>query len=893
MTQAGSILGTPAYMPPEQARGEIDHLDERSDVFGLGAILCEMLTGAPPYVAREWSDLLQRAQQGNLAEARQRLAACGADAELVSIAERCLAVEPDSRLPTARAVAEAVSGYLTEVQERLRQAELLRAQAEVRAGVERSRRKMQLAVAASVLLVLTVSGSVVWWMREQSIRQQERAELTVNSVLPQVGELERRALWKQAAVLLDQAQNQIGAAADPALLGRLSAARADLRLLTKLDRIRQEKGMSAGPEKLLGAGANSRYVEAFLEFGFDILKGDINDVSQRLRASPVSAALIADLDEWALDEDVANRARLDQITSQATGDAWRREIAELATNADAVERKTREAIQNGAPPAMFRRLARLLQETNQDCVALFEAASRRHPTDFWLHFQRARYYFTSRREPNRAIGAYQAALAVHPDSLPVWYNLGQIYRHQRDLEAAAVCFRRMTECDPQDAGAHFQLGLALRAVGDADGAVESFKKSLELWPEFIEVLNARRPKDWPRHTLAQDPGYAQAHDQLGWLLRLAGHLDEAEIVCRKATFLDPEIAEFHNSLAVVLRDQKRFEDAEAEFRRAIAAAPKSIPFRQNLVNLLSQQRKSVEAIAEQKAIVEIDPSRVSSLFALGGMLKAAQDWDGAISAYNRILEQDLKLIDAHVQHGFCLFKKGSIEEAIESYELALELDPNFASAHNFLGWALLEKQDWQGTIEHCQKAFELDQQLTFAKFNQRTAERELDAQLLAVLAGDREPASPAQAVTVAEMCRAKHRQYYGRSAQFYKLALTAEPSLGNAQHYNAACSAALAASGQGRDQPPLDAIRRTDLRKQALQWLEAELDSARNTLNENPSARIPISLKFWQLDPDLASVREQETLRGLTVEEQAAWQRLWTQVAELIRLQEHSPTKMP
>jgi serine/threonine-protein kinase len=64
LTQAGSVLGTPAYMPPEQAIGAVDRIDRRSDVFGLGGILAAVLTGVPPF-------------QAGTAEATRQLAALG------------------------------------------------------------------------------------------------------------------------------------------------------------------------------------------------------------------------------------------------------------------------------------------------------------------------------------------------------------------------------------------------------------------------------------------------------------------------------------------------------------------------------------------------------------------------------------------------------------------------------------------------------------------------------------------------------------------------------------------------------------------------------------------------------------------------------------------------
>jgi serine/threonine-protein kinase len=117
-SRAGSVLGTPAYMAPEQARGEVDWLDERADVFSLGAILCEVLTGVPPYVGRSAGEVQRMAARADLEDAVARLDACGAEPGLLTLIRRCLAAELRHRPRDAGEVAQAMTAYLGGVQER-------------------------------------------------------------------------------------------------------------------------------------------------------------------------------------------------------------------------------------------------------------------------------------------------------------------------------------------------------------------------------------------------------------------------------------------------------------------------------------------------------------------------------------------------------------------------------------------------------------------------------------------------------------------------------------------------------------------------------------------------------------------------------------------------------
>jgi eukaryotic-like serine/threonine-protein kinase len=106
----GAVWGTPAYMSPEQARGQC--MDVRSDVFGLGGILCEILTGYPPHHGKSLIDVCFKVAQGNLSFAFENLDKCQADGVLVRLARKCLSPQPDARPLDAQCVATELTLYL-------------------------------------------------------------------------------------------------------------------------------------------------------------------------------------------------------------------------------------------------------------------------------------------------------------------------------------------------------------------------------------------------------------------------------------------------------------------------------------------------------------------------------------------------------------------------------------------------------------------------------------------------------------------------------------------------------------------------------------------------------------------------------------------------------------
>lgn len=178
-TQTGTILGTLTYMAPEQAAGEINKIDQRSDVFGLGAVLCYLLTGRPPYSGTEFEAVRLKALRGQTGEAFAWLDASGAEPGVIALCKRCLAFDPLQRPEDGLAVAAEVAALRREAEQRAKQAEIEQARARVFAEEQRKRRKIWFALAIVLLVGVITSSTLALWaftLESQAKANEQRAQ---------------------------------------------------------------------------------------------------------------------------------------------------------------------------------------------------------------------------------------------------------------------------------------------------------------------------------------------------------------------------------------------------------------------------------------------------------------------------------------------------------------------------------------------------------------------------------------------------------------------------------------------------------------------------------------------------------------------------------------------
>ncbi|HEY2748429.1 MAG TPA: protein kinase [Polyangia bacterium] len=168
-TEVGTVLGTPTYMPPEQAEGKA--VDERADVYAIGAILYHLLAGAPPYSGGSSAETLARV----LSEGPKPLLLRepGVPRDLVTVVEKAMARDPALRYPTAKELADDLERFQAG---QLVSAHHYSALEMARRWVER--RRAAVSVAVALLTALAVTGGFAVWRiaRERDSARAERAE---------------------------------------------------------------------------------------------------------------------------------------------------------------------------------------------------------------------------------------------------------------------------------------------------------------------------------------------------------------------------------------------------------------------------------------------------------------------------------------------------------------------------------------------------------------------------------------------------------------------------------------------------------------------------------------------------------------------------------------------
>jgi eukaryotic-like serine/threonine-protein kinase len=567
VTGCTQMIGTPLYMSPEQAGGGGLDVDTRSDIYSLGVLLYELLTGTTPFDRERfktapYDEIRRIIRDEEVPKPSTRLSKLGRAATAISaqresdpkrlgqllrgeldwIVMKALEKDRNRRYDTASAFAADVQRYL--------------ANEPVLAGPPSTwyryrkfarRHRASLATAGLVLLLILSLGGLIGWLVRDRVARQHETERGVLEAVDQaemyLGEGEQQmdnpVRWQMTVALAEGAVRRAEellatGAATAALTDRMrqfreavDTARRDSEVLVALDRIELEKAtVKDGYFDYRAAGP--RYAAILLGYGVD--PAAPTAAAARVSNSRIREALLAALENWRqVTADEPERQRLEAVLGLAepAPGAFRARWLSAVRRRDkaALAQLAGEPATQDLPPIAIVRLAQRLIAVNEWAAAerLLRRGLERFPGNFWLNHDLG--IVLGQQNPPRceeAVRYLTAALALRSDSPGVYYNLGAALCANKDLDGAIRAFQAALKIDPNYTKAWCNLGIALTEKKDLDGAVRACQAALRIDPQFanahIQLGNVLLFKDDGEGAIREYQAALEINPKLGMAL---------------------------------------------------------------------------------------------------------------------------------------------------------------------------------------------------------------------------------------------------------------------------------------------------------------------------------------------------------------------------------------
>ena len=254
----------------------------------------------------------------------------------------------------------------------------------------------------------------------------------------------------------------------------------------------------------------------------------------------------------------------------------------------------------------------------------------------------------------------------------------------------------------QRAIAHTNWGNGLQKSGNYEGAVEQYRRALEI-----------------------DPKYALALYNWGNALETTRDYEGAIGKYKQAAALEPNNAAIFNSWGTILRKMGDRDGAMAKYQHALELNPKFTLAYNNWGLTLQSKEDFDGAIEKFKQAIDVDPDYAIAYNSWGVALRVKKDYDGAIKMYQRAIAIDPNYAIAHNSWGVALWHKGDYQGAMEKFRHSAEIDPQYALAFNNWGLTLAKLERHEEAVDKYKQALKINPKYTAALRNSSIALRSL------------------------------------------------------------------------------------------------------------------------------------------------------------------------